>query len=49
MSYFKVKDCKDKVSISTITRTPGVVGAQFSFKELLFEVAELKVNDVAII
>ena len=33
------------MSIPTIKTTPGVVGAQYSFKELLFEVAESEVND----
>ena len=40
---YKMKDYKGKMITPTIKRTPSIAGAQFSFKELLFEAAELEV------
>lgn len=40
----QVMQYKKEIKVPTITRTPtDFEGAQFSFKELLFEVAELEV------
>jgi len=43
-NFTQVKKCKDNITVPTISKTPGIEGAQFEFKNILLEMVEIEVS-----